>query len=61
MAAVDRWFEKLMGKPEGAALALDKRRCNWCGRGNDWDTQWEYVNSRRWYHKVCIDLMDMIS
>ena len=61
MASVDRWFEKLMGKPEGAGLVPAKRRCRWCRRGNAWDKRWEYVNGRRWYHKVCVDLMDMIA
>ena len=61
MASVDRWFETLMGKRERADLAPAKRICNWCGRSNDWDDRWEYVNLRNWYHKVCIDLMDMIA
>ncbi len=60
-AALDRFTERLLGPKERADLALAKRVCKWCKRGNDWDDRWEYVNGRRWYHKVCIDLMDMVS
>lgn len=42
---------------EPVGLPLDQRVCYWCGLGGG---EWEYVNGRRWYHKACIDLMDML-
>ena len=40
---------------------MSEPRCNWCRRGSDWDARWEFVNGKRWYHQVCIALMDMVS
>jgi len=61
VTASDRWFSKFLGRKDRYDLTPAKRRCHWCGRGNEWSTRWEYVNSRRWYHYECISLMDSIA
>ena len=57
----DKLLEQMFGKKEAPDLPLDQRCCNWCKKGDWWMSEWEYVNSRRWYHGPCIRLMDMVS
>ena len=47
-------------QPRDAGMDED-RMCRWCGRDSKWSPHWEFVNGKRWYHKACIALLDMVS